>query len=470
MPANTSKKTPFNREQQALLVLAEIYRLALMFQEKEAAQSPNILRRKLFSEGIADRIALKGSPTEARLFYDITLLTRHKRFTSIDRVVMQLLAELQNLELPVTPIVHTDKGWRPFKPKMIATGRIEGNLFSDPLDPRPGDRLLLAEIDYGLPASAFTEIIAMKSQGLKVDTMVYDMFYLTRPHWFTVEQVLKFHSWLTKLHQVADRALCNSFHCADQLALWRCLAKPLLPIRTDIPIAVFPLGADGIGSRPSQQFKASNEAHDFTLPQSGTPTFLSIASLHYRKGVDLLLDAFQTLWQSGLDVRLVLTGINRDQRLAQQIANHPELGNRLFYPGFLGDQQITDIAKICDALIIPSREEGFGLPLVEADQIGLPVIARDIPVFREIAGEKPFYFNEEKGKSLASCLYDWLRLSAAEKHAHRTQQVAISWHQSAKQLAEILFSSLSYREDQENPGTVKQASLPHHLPNNSHFE
>jgi glycosyltransferase involved in cell wall biosynthesis len=359
---------------------------------------------------------------------------------------MRLLVELENLDLAVIPIIHTDNGWRAFKPNQIKSGRIAGTHLNDPIVPRSGDQLLMAEIDYGLPPAAFAEILAMKARGLKVSVMVYDMFYLTRPHWFTVAQVLNFHRWLTRLHRVANTVMCNSFHCADQLALWRQLAKSSLPIETDIPIAVFPLGADSFSRPTHQQLKPAADALSFQLPDDNLPTFLTIAALHPRKGVDLLLNAFQTLWGEGKAVRLVVAGINRDQRLADLITHHPEIGSRLFYQGFLGDQQIIDIANRCDALIVPSREEGFGLPLVEACHLGLPVIARDIAVFREIASNQPFYFNEELGEDLASRLTIWLALSDAEKKAYGTLSIAISWSQAATQLATLLFSSLSYRK------------------------
>ena len=45
-----------------------------------------------------------------------------------------------------------------------------------------------------------------------------------------------------------------------------------------------------------------------------------------------------------------------------------------------------------DVLVAPSRGEGFGLPLIEAAQHKLPIFARDIPVFREVAGENAFFF------------------------------------------------------------------------------
>jgi glycosyltransferase involved in cell wall biosynthesis len=51
----------------------------------------------------------------------------------------------------------------------------------------------------------------------------------------------------------------------------------------------------------------------------------------------------------------------------------------------LSDEAVADLYSACDALLFPTLEEGFGLPVIEAFASGLPVVASDIPPFREIA-------------------------------------------------------------------------------------
>ncbi len=55
-------------------------------------------------------------------------------------------------------------------------------------------------------------------------------------------------------------------------------------------------------------------------------------------------------------------------------------------------------------LLAASEAEGFGLPLIEAAQHGLPVMARDIPVFREVAGDHAFYFDGTDPEHLADAI------------------------------------------------------------------
>lgn len=61
------------------------------------------------------------------------------------------------------------------------------------------------------------------------------------------------------------------------------------------------------------------------------------------------------------------------------------------------------------ALIFASQE-GFGLPLIEAAQKKLPVIIRDIPVFKEIAQEHAWYFSGEAPSDIAKAVEEWLAL------------------------------------------------------------
>ncbi|MEO6102748.1 MAG: hypothetical protein ABIP44_03800, partial [Pseudoxanthomonas sp.] len=77
---------------------------------------------------------------------------------------------------------------------------------------------------------------------------------------------------------------------------------------------------------------------------------------------------------------------------------------------------------------------GFGLPLVEAAAHGLPVLARDLPVFREVGGGGVDYFSGESPAQLQSAIVDWLR--RWESGAIAVPEVAAvrSWRDSARAL------------------------------------
>jgi mannosylglucosylglycerate synthase len=62
---------------------------------------------------------------------------------------------------------------------------------------------------------------------------------------------------------------------------------------------------------------------------------------------------------------------------------------------YLPDAVIADLYRLADALFMPSREEGFGIPMLEAGLVGLPIFCADIPPLREIAGEMATYFSPD---------------------------------------------------------------------------
>jgi len=64
-------------------------------------------------------------------------------------------------------------------------------------------------------------------------------------------------------------------------------------------------------------------------------------------------------------------------------------------PGFLPDPVIADFYKLADALLFPSREEGFGIPVIEAGFSAIPVFCSDIPPFRELGEGDITYFNPD---------------------------------------------------------------------------
>ena len=84
---------------------------------------------------------------------------------------------------------------------------------------------------------------------------------------------------------------------------------------------------------------------------------------------------------------------------------------------------------------------GFGLPLIEAAHYGLPIIARDIPVFHEVAGDFAFYFPNTDSAALADCLCHWLQLHAEGKAPSSEGMPYLTWAQSTQQLLKVILEN-----------------------------
>lgn len=161
-----------------------------------------------------------------------------------------------------------------------------------------------------------------------------------------------------------------------------------------------------------------------------------VGTVEPRKGHAQVLDAFELLWASQQDANLLIVGKQgwMVEALVERLREHPESGKRLFWFEGIDDDYLSSLYAQSDALIAASLGEGFGLPLIEAAQYKLPLIARDIPVFREVAGEHAFYFQGEQPQTLSDSLTAWLGLHRNAEHPKSESMPWLTWDQSAKQL------------------------------------
>jgi glycosyltransferase involved in cell wall biosynthesis len=165
-----------------------------------------------------------------------------------------------------------------------------------------------------------------------------------------------------------------------------------------------------------------------------------VGTLEPRKGHAQVLDAFEQLWRDKHEMNLVLVGKQGwlVESLTERLRNHPEMNNRLFWLEGISDEYLEAVYADSTCLIAASYGEGFGLPLIEAAQHKLPIIARDIRVFREVAGEHAFYFSAATSDELAQSITDWLALYRTKEHPRSDQMSWLTWKDSAWQLSRIL--------------------------------
>lgn len=132
----------------------------------------------------------------------------------------------------------------------------------------------------------------------------------------------------------------------------------------------------------------------------------TISNLGPAKGIDVLLAAGKLLALKGLRLRLVIAGgdptaVAYWQAVAQGLSWEPQ-------PVFLGQlksaEEIDGFYRSLDALLLPSRTEGFPLIVTEALSRGLPVVASDIPTLREILSGAGLLFPAGDAAALAECV------------------------------------------------------------------
>lgn len=159
------------------------------------------------------------------------------------------------------------------------------------------------------------------------------------------------------------------------------------PARIDVVYA----GADSL--------VASESAPQVVTPAS---TFLVFGRHGAAKNIRTVIDAAGELPESsGISVRLVG---QLDPALQPYAVESKVPAERLDWQGPVTDAELAEDYRAAVGFIWPSLHEGFGIPPVEAQSLGVPVIASDIPINREVLGEAAIYFPAAEPKALAAAM------------------------------------------------------------------
>ena len=163
------------------------------------------------------------------------------------------------------------------------------------------------------------------------------------------------------------------------------------------------------------------EAGQRPLPQ---PYFVVVGTIEARKNLVLLLELWRGLVeQAGVRApRLVLIG-QRGFGCGPAVAllERGELQGHVLELGPRSDREIAGYLRHAQALLFPSFEEGYGLPLAEALALGVPAIASELPVFHEIAGDIPEYAGPRDSRRWSELITEYARPDSALRAAQLTR-------------------------------------------------
>lgn len=294
-----------------------------------------------------------------------------------------------------------------------------------------GDLLLLCDAAWNYPVDR--AVVRARRAGATVVSMIYDLMPLQVPAFCVPWVRSAFTDWLSRALRNSDAIICDSRFALDSTRDAAHERGWDLP-----PIGHFRLGCD------------VPVAHAGTVRPAlleflrGGHVYASVGSFEPKKNYGLLVAAFEQLWQRGVDARLLVVGrrLGECEDVAARLARHARQSGRAMVVDDATDAEITHIYDHCRALLLPSLYEGFGLPLVEARTRGCPVIASDLPVFREIADEGVHWFDPHQPDDLVQLL---ARDAAGGVAFTRDRMVTFDWGASARQCLACIDSLLASR-------------------------
>ena len=179
---------------------------------------------------------------------------------------------------------------------------------------------------------------------------------------------------------------------------------------------------------------------------AGQPYFFYNGAIHPRKNIARLIAAFNHFkQQSGAPVKLLLAGrlAWNTEAVSEAVAQSP-FRSDIHLLGYVPEAELPGLLGAALALTYVSLSEGFGLPLVEAMQSDVPVLAADATALPEVAGDAALLVNPLSEEEIAAAL---LRLWQDEALRHeliargRARREAFSWDQAAEQIYQLLLQN-----------------------------
>jgi glycosyltransferase involved in cell wall biosynthesis len=292
---------------------------------------------------------------------------------------------------------------------------------------RPGDILLLADSTWAR-TDVWPAVTEFCHRGGRVVMIVYDLIPISHPEFPNRAVVAAFSRWIQDSVALVDYYACISRN--TEMELVRFLRSlPVASAAGSLPASgYFHLGSDLDLAKALG--KPSPDVQDIVA--SSAAIFLAVGSLEPRKNLSFALDAFERVWERDSQARLVIVGHNswKVDELIERIQRHPLRGASLFWLRDASDTDLEHLYRRATALVFASLIEGFGLPLVEAMQRGLPVICSDIPVLREIADGKATFFSLDNPNQLTRILFATIDEHAMSERPRRVTHSWLSWRES----------------------------------------
>ena len=206
-------------------------------------------------------------------------------------------------------------------------------------------------------------------------------------------------AWLYR--HVLERALAGSNLV---VTVSEAMRTEILEFCPGLPIAVVPNGMN-------DDAPVIATARESILQRLGLPKhfMLAVGHLEPRKNYPALVDAMGLLAASGTDLPLVIVGneSGAGDLIRSRIAAHG-LQSSVFMLSGLTDGDLAALYRAAKVFVFPSRYEGFGIPLLEAMQAATPVVASDIPVFREVLENAGAWFDPGSAASIAGVIAEVL--------------------------------------------------------------
>jgi len=373
----------------------------------------------------------------SRIFIDVSHIAKQDFKTGIQRVVRSLVPNLYSLENAQVDVlaVELKEGklcvadqWLHSQGLILKEEISDSHINQVIFD--PGDQLVMLDSSWERYKEFYPVFVEARKHSVTIVTVVYDILPIQLPNDFIPGGKAWFENWLKEALSQSDKLLCISKATADAVLSY---AKQYKLGRENLQVGYWHLGSD------FNQEKISDQRN--TIESVPFPYLLMVGTIEPRKSHRLALQVMEILWNKGVDLNLCIVGKKgwEVEDLMKRIQSHPMLDKKLFYSENISDMELASFYKHSQGLLFFSKGEGFGLPLIEAANFGIPIICSDISVFHEIVGDFATYVNLDDGpETIALQLVEWWEKCQNGEVPSTFEMTKLSWNQSASSFLEQL--------------------------------
>lgn len=207
-------------------------------------------------------------------------------------------------------------------------------------------------------------------------------------------------------------------------------------------VAVVPNAVDPEFASRASEGGLQRARSKYSLPDT---YILYVGTLQPRKNVPFLLESFARVREQLPEMSLVLVGNRRGHHVDPRIngvVTALGLESSVVFPGFIDAEDLPSVMWGATAFVYPSLYEGFGIPALEAMSVGVPVLASDIPPFREACGDAVMFSDPTNIAAFSDSLYTVSTLKESARAALIQKGIDRSGVFSWKRSAKILLSNV----------------------------
>lgn len=378
-----------------------------------------------------------------RLIVDVSHISQLDHQTGIPRVVKQIVHAIYcSARAGFEPLavelvdggLKVASAWL-LNQKLLFEQSEEIQNRSVPIRFQAGDVMLMLDSSWARYREFYPVFSDARANRVPIYTVVYDLLPLTLPPGNIVEGGKEwFEGWVNDAVSASAGLICISRAVADDVIAY---LDGLSELTIAPKIGYWHLGSDF--STGHQGGVPSSNVADL----ASCPYLLMVGTIEPRKSHALTLAAFERLWEQGHELCLCIVGKEGWMvgELMDRLRSHPLLDKKLFLIEGPNDTDMALLYEKAAGLLFLSKGEGFGLPIVEAANHGIPIICSDIPVFHEIAGDFATYVALGDALSVASDLGKWWQKRNSGQLPNTRDMPRLSWEQSAEALLDVVFNN-----------------------------